>query len=252
MKIHLSRSLCLDVNTNLRQVEEEASLAASSGAELCVFPEGFLHGYKRLVEPALVRLTFASVSAEHPELVFVFGSFTEDRRNRLTVWHRGQECARYDKVHLFGPNGEFDLWEPGDRYVAVRIKDWTLGLMNCNDVRFPEQARALRMQANCDALLAVAWWPWRRNHIWETLLRARAIENGVFTIGCCIAASQHPDEVFAGAGNHVFDPLGDPIPTGDDHTYELDRSRFGAVLIDPLKTYVDIEQIDIGTLKTAP
>ncbi len=226
-------------------MREEASRASAFGADLCIFPESFLHGYKRLANPSEVRKQFAAVSSDHPQVAFVFGSFTEERRNRMTVWQGGEERARYDKVHLFGPNGEFDLWEPGNRYTAVRFKEWTLGLVNCNDIRFPEQARALRMQAKCDALVAVAWWPWRRNHIWETMLRARAIENGVFTIGCCIAGSEHPDEVFAGAGNHVFDPIGDPIPTNDDHTYILDRSRFGAVLIDPLKNHVDVQNVDV-------
>lgn len=243
MKIHLSRTICLDVASNLARMREEASRASASGAELCIFPESFLHGYKRTADPAALRQQFATVSSTHPEVAFIFGSFTEERRNRMTFWQAGEERARYDKVHLFGPNGEFALWEPGGRYTAVRFKEWTLGLLNCNDIRFPEQARALRMQAKCDALVAVAWWPWRRNHIWETLLRARAIENGVFTIGCCVAGSQHPDEDFAGAGNHVFDPIGDPVPTNDDHTYILDRSRFDAVLIDPLRDYVDVRDV---------
>lgn len=246
MKIYLSRSVCLDVSANLDQMQEDASRASASGAELCVFPEGFLHGYRRHAAPSEIRKRFAAVSGDHPGMAFVFGSFTEDRRNRMTFWQEGREKAAYDKVHLFGPNGEFELWEPGSRYTAVRFKEWTLGLMNCNDVRFPEQARALRLQARCDALVVPAWWPWRRNHIWETLLRARAIENGVFTIGCCIASSRHPDEDFAGAGNHVFDPIGDPVATDDDHTYVLDRARFGAVLIDPLKDYVDVRTVDVS------
>jgi predicted amidohydrolase len=245
MKTYLVRSICLDVASNLLQMHEEASRASSTGAELCVFPESFLHGYKRFVNSAEIRKQFATISSNHPRMAIVFGSFTEERRNRMTVWLGGTERARYDKVHLFGPNGEFDLWEPGNHYAAVGLNGWTLGLMNCNDIRFPEQARALRMQGKCDALVVAAWWPWRRNHIWETLLRARAIENGVFTIGCCISGSQHADESFVGAGNHVFDPLGDPVRTGDDHTYILDRSRFAEVLIDPLSTFVDVPHVDV-------
>jgi predicted amidohydrolase len=82
--------------------------------------------------------------------------------------------------------------------------------------------------------------------VWRTLLRARAIENGVFTIGCCISASEHPGETFAGAGNYVFDPIGDPVPTSDDHTYILDRSRLDAVLIDPRKTFVDVRTVELS------
>ena len=245
MRIHLARSICLDLASNLHAMQEEAALAGDSGVDLCVFPESFLHGYTLFTDPSEIRNTFAAVSSEHPRTAFVFGSYTEDRRNRMTFWQGGAERARYDKVHLFGPNGEFDLWDPGNQYTAVRFKEWILGLVNCNDIRFPEQARALRLQAKCDALVTVAWWPWKRNHIWETLLRARAIENGVFTIGCCIAGAQLPGEKFAGAGNHVFDPIGDPVPTNEDHTYFLDRERFSAVLIDPLKNYVDVTDVQV-------
>jgi len=245
MKIHLSRFVSRDPASNFQRLAEEAAQAHGSGARLCVFPESFLHGYTRTVDPAEVRRHFAAVSARHPDIAFVFGSFTEERRNRMTVWVAGQEQARYDKVHLFAPNDEGELWDPGDRYVALKVEPWTLGLVNCNDLRFPEQARALRLGAQCDLLVVIGWWPWRRDHVWRTLLQARAIENGVFTLGCCIAASDHPGETFAGAGNYVFDPLGDPVPTSDDHTYTLDRGRFGAVMVDPLKTFVEVKQVDL-------
>jgi predicted amidohydrolase len=244
MKLHLSRFVCLDVASNLERMEQEGSQAAAAGADLCVFPEAFLHGYRRQLDPALARARFRVLSGDCPHTAFLFGSITEDRRNRLTVWQGGEEKARYDKVHLFRPTGECDLWEPGDRYAAVRLKDWTLGLLTCNDLRFPEQARALRLQTRCDALVAPAWWPWRRDHVLQALLRARAIENAVFTVGCCIAASEHPDELFAGAGNHVFDPLGDPVRTPDDHTYLLDPRLREQVLVDPLETYVDVRTVD--------
>lgn len=245
MKIHLSRFVCMDVPSNLARMEEEAARAARAGADLCVFPEGFLHGYRRVLDPAQARDRFRRVSGDHPGTGFLFGSITEEGRNRVTFWQAGAEKARYDKVHLFAPNGEFELWKPGGYYAAVRFRDWTLGLLNCNDLRFPEQARALRLRAKADLLLVPAWWPWRRDHIWRTLLQARAIENGVFTAGCCISASEHPEERFAGAGNHVFDPLGDPVPTSDDHAYLLDPTRRDALLVDPLRAWVDIADVKV-------
>ena len=245
MQIHLSRFVCLEVESNLARMAEEGAAAAAAGADLCVFPESFLHGYRRALDPALARARFRSLSGDCPDTAFVFGSFTEDRRNRLTFWQGGEERARYDKVHLFAPNGEFELWEPGDRYAAVRFRDWTLGLINCNDLRFPEQARALRLRARCDLLVAPAWWPWRRDHIWRARLQARAIENGIFTVGCGVAASEHPMERFAGAGNHVFDPLGDPVHTLDDHTYTLDPARRNGLIVDPLATAVDIQELTV-------
>jgi len=244
MRVHLSRFICLEVPSNLIRFELEADQAAKNGADLVVFPEAFLHGYTREVEPGLVRPIFRRISGDHPRTTFIFGSITEDRRNRMTVWRGGQELAHYDKVHLFAPHGEYEIWEPGDRYVAVKVGDWTLGLLTCSDIRFPEQARALRLQTHCEALVAIAWWPWRRDHVWETLLRARAIENGIYTLGCCLAASEVPAEVFSGAGNHVFDPLGEPLQAADDHTYHLDKDRLEDVLVDPLKTHISVSRVE--------
>ncbi len=245
MRIHLSRFVTTAVDAGLERMDQEGAAAAAAGAELVVFPEGFLHGYLQPADPAALRARFRRLSGDHPRTAFLFGTITEAGRNRLTFWEAGEARAQYDKVHLFRPNGEDRMWAPGDRYVAVRFRDWTLGLLTCNDIRFPEQARALRLEAGADALLVPAWWPWRRDHVWRTLLRARAIENAVFTVGCCVAASEWPGEPFSGAGNHVFDPLGDPIPTDDDHTYVLDRARAAAVLVDPRTTHVPISRVDL-------
>jgi predicted amidohydrolase len=246
VKVHLARWVCLDVESNLARLEQECSAAAANGADLVVFPESFLHGYTRDAAAPRVRSAFAAISAAWPATAFAFGSFSEARRNRMTVWRDGRERARYDKVHLFAPNGERELWDEGDRYVAARVSGWTIGLLNCNDLRFPEQARALRLRARCDALLAVAWWPWRRDHVWRTLLRARAIENAVWTMGCCVASSEHPGEPFAGAGNHVFDPHGEAVRTADDHTYLLDRERVPPPVVDPAEGFRDIAAIEVS------
>lgn len=245
MKLYLSRWVCLDVDTNLRRMHEEAERAVAGGAEIVVFPELFLTGYTRALDPARARQAFAAISAAAPGALFVFGSISEEGRNRLTACHAGREAARYDKVHLFRPNREHELWQAGDRYVALRSRGLTLGLLNCNDLRFPEQARALRLQARCRLLLAPAWWPWRRDHVWRTLLRARALENGVHVAGCCVAASAHAGEEFAGAGNHVFDPLGTPVETKDDRSYDVDVEHPPALVVDPLDQAVNIDRVEV-------
>jgi predicted amidohydrolase len=245
MKVHLSRWVCLDVASNLERFEAEAGRAVEGGAEIVVFPELFLTGYTRTADLNDVRARFARISAAGPEALFVFGSISEDRRNRVTVWSHGEQVAFYDKVHLFRPNGEHELWDPGERYVALRWRGLTIGLMNCNDLRFPEQARALALEARCDLLLVPAWWPWRRDWVWRTLLRARAIENGVWVLGCGVAGSVFPGEDFAGAGNHVFDPLGEPVRTADDVTYDLDLESPPRLIVEPREEAVGISKVEI-------
>jgi predicted amidohydrolase len=244
MKVFLSRWVCLGAEDNLRRAREEALRAAATGAEVVVFPELFLTGYSRPLEPSRAREVFSEVSAAAPDVLFVFGSISEARHNRVTVWLGGQELAAYDKVHLFHPNGEHELWDAGKSYVAFEWRNLRIGLMNCNDVRFPEQARALKLEARCDLLVVPAWWPWRRDHIWSALLKARAAENELWVLGCCIAGSVEPDE-FAGAGNHVFDPAGEPVRTADDRTYELDVDNPPPTIVDPVEHAVDIERVEI-------
>jgi len=244
MKVYLSRWVCLDSVSNLSRFRTEVERAVGAGASVVVFPELFLTGYSRSVNLVAVRELFARISASAPEVLFVFGSISEDRRNRVTVWSGGAQIAFYNKIHLFRPNGEFDLWEPGDRYVAFKWRGLTIGLMNCNDLRFPEQARALALEARCDMLIAPAWWPWRRDWVWSNLLRTRAIENGIWMLGCCIAGSVFEDEDFAGAGNHVFDPLGEAVRTADDVLYELDVENPPKLIVDPREEAVEISKVE--------
>jgi len=236
--------MCLDVESNLRRLREEALQAAAAGVEMVVFPELFLTGYSRPLESSCAREVFSEVSADAPDVLFVFGSISEARHNRVTVWLGGRELAAYDKVHLFSPNGEHEMWVRGTRYVAFKWRGLRVGLMNCNDVRFPEQARALKLEARCDLLVVPAWWPWRRDHIWSTLLQARAAENELWVAGCCIAGSVESGE-FAGAGNHVFDPAGEPVRTADDRTYEFDLDNPPPTIVDPAEHFVKIDRVEI-------
>lgn len=244
MKIHLSRWVCVDVESNLQRLRQEALEAANDGAEIVVFPELFLSGYSRPLDPQRARQVFAEVSADASAVLFVFGSISEARRNRVTVWSGGEQLAFYDKIHLFRPNGEHELWDPGESCVGFEWRDLRIGLMNCNDIRFPEQARALTLEGRCDLLVVPAWWPWRRDHIWSTLLQARAAENQLWVLGCCIAGSVEETE-FAGAGNHVFDPSGEPVRTADDRTYDLDLENPPPSIVDPVEQYVKIGQVEI-------
>ncbi len=244
MKIHLARWLCADVESNLKRARTETLAAVASGCRIVVFPELFLTGYRRSVDPQVARAVFAELSAAAGDALLVFGSISEGGRNRVTAWNSGRQMAAYDKVHLFRPNREHEMWDPGDRYVAFSWDGRRFGLMNCNDVRFPEQARALRLEARCEVLIVPAWWPWRRDHIWQTLLQARAAENQVWVLGCAVAGSLWPEEDFAGAGNYVFDPVGEAVRTADDRTYELDLDSPPPTIVDPLEQYVAIERVE--------
>lgn len=243
MRAYLSRFVCGSVEENLKRTALEVERAVSQQAELVVFPELFLSGYSQRLEPQRARELFSWLSRKNPQTTFVFGTITEEGKNRLTVWLAGSQVGFYDKVHLFRPNQEQEIWQEGNRYVVVSLPFGRVGLLTCNDVRFPEQARELVLRGKARLLLVVAWWPWRRDHIWRALLQARAIENASWVLGCCIAANTNPEEPFAGAGNYAFDPLGTPISSPDDTTYELALENPPSVLVDPRDTYRTVSQV---------
>jgi len=245
MRAYLSRWVSLEVESNLVRCAKESEAAAAAGAELVVFPESFLHGYHQQVPPERVRALFAEISARHRETTFVFGSFTEDRRNRMTVWREGREAARYDKVHLFALHKEHELWQAGDRYAAVRLGGWTMGLLNCYDLRFPEQARILRLATGCSALVVVAWWPARREVPWRALLQARAMENGVWVLGCCVTAAHWQGRDFAGAGNFVFDPNGEEVPVHPDGLYLVTPEVPVQPAVDSTADYRSVSELEL-------
>lgn len=142
----------------------------------------------------------------------------------------GDILATYRKIHLYDSFGyrESDRMLAGPlEPVTVRLGDLTVGLLTCYDLRFPELARAL-VNDGADVLVVPAAWlagPLKEDH-WETLLRARAIENTAF-----VAAAGQCGRSYCGRSMMV-DPLGVAIAsTGTDEgvvTAELSADRLAA------------------------
>lgn len=240
MRLYLPRFYVRDLAANFAALKRDVDDAAARGCDAIMFPEVFLTGYTGVADPAEVHAKFGELSARHPALLCVFGSVSEQRRNRASVYLAGSSIASYDKVHLFRPNREHEMWEPGTCYTAFTHGEWRIGLCICNDVRFPEQSRALKLQHDVNLLLYPALWPWQRDDVWSALLRARAIENGCFVAGCCVAGVDNGGELFDGAGNYVFDPLGNPVYP-DGRIYELNLSVLSKVMVDTRAEFVDVE-----------
>ena len=244
MRLYLPRFYVRDLAGNLATLERDVDDAAAQGADAVLFPEVFLTGYTGKADPQQVHAKFAQLSARCPQLLCIFGSLTEGRSNRTNVYLAGRSIAHYDKVHMFLPNGEAELWDSGTCYTAFTHGDWRIGLCICNDLRFPEQARALKLAHDVNLLLYPALWPWQRDHVFSALLRARAIENGCFAVGCCVAGVDNGGELFDGAGNYAWDPLGNPVlPQG--RVYTLDASVLEKVTVDTRAQFVDVKDVNM-------
>jgi nitrilase len=158
----------------------------------------------------------------------------------LALGADGALLARYDKMHLFRldagrPGGvdETRLYTPGTAPVAVEVAGWRVGLSICYDLRFPELFRAL---APADLFLCTAAFAAEtgRAH-WETLLRARAIENLCYVAGAAQGGVDAETGFACFGHSRAYGPWGEPLDGGDVDSgervlsYTLSRARLAEV-----------------------
>jgi len=94
----------------------------------------------------------------------------------------GSLAAIYRKIHPFSYSGENRFYTGGKNPVISRIGNINIGLTVCYDLRFPELYR-IYGKARTDLIINIANWPDSRIAHWQTLLKARAIENQCYVIG---------------------------------------------------------------------
>lgn len=226
--------LCLDHHAPAAP----ASARRLAGTDILVFPEMVDSGYAALASGARPHIpgdrllrTFAEWSNTlAPYCVggsVYFRGPSPSPTNTSLVFHRGRRIHRYDKIHLFRPAGDHRFFRPGKSlrtFTAVlRGTRVRCGVIICYDLRFPELTRALAVRG-LDVLFVPARWPAVRDDPWRALLKARAIENQIFVVGC----NARGDE---GGNSYVFDPLGAMVfssrraPGGRAHAVELDLRR---------------------------
>jgi deaminated glutathione amidase len=133
----------------------------------------------------------------------------------------GEAIASYRKVHLFDALSGTAVYRESDELVAggelatADVDGVTVGLSICYDLRFPELYRALAVRGARILLVPSAFTMATGRDHWETLLRARAIENGCFVV----APNQwgpHPPERLNFGHSMVVDPWGTVLATADE------------------------------------
>lgn len=100
--------------------------------------------------------------------------------NRFVFVQPDGSVSFYDKRHTFTLAGENKTYSAGLKKLIITYKGWKICPLICYDLRFPVWSRNAE---NFDILIYVANWPSKRILAWDTLLRARAIENMVYTVG---------------------------------------------------------------------
>ena len=190
-----------EVMSNLESADRLIAVAAAAGARLAALPENFYLIGRHEADKVKVRepdgegpiQSFLAAAARRHRVWIVGGtapiSCTDPGRIRsacLVFDDSGRRVARYDKMHLFRFEAgderydESGTLEGGESAVAVQSPFGRLALSVCYDVRFPELYRGL---GDFDAMFVPSAFtvPTGAAH-WETLLRARAIENQAYVV----------------------------------------------------------------------
>jgi omega-amidase len=87
----------------------------------------------------------------------------------------------YNKRHLFRMGEEPKHYQSGNEKCLINYMGWNIRLVICYDLRFPVWCRNINNEY--DLLIVVANWPEARQHVWQCLLSARAIENMAYVCG---------------------------------------------------------------------
>jgi len=216
-----------DPAANLAVADRLTRAAAADGASLIVLPEKWtaMGSEQELLAAAEPlhgpTLGWARETASELGVDLLAGSFLERVAGReklantsVHVDPHGELRAVYRKVHMFDVEvagqvyRESALEDPGEEIVLSSTHEGvSLGMSVCYDLRFPELYRVLAVEGALIVVVPAAFTLATTRDHWETLLRARAIENQVFVI----AANQfgpHPAGQHSGGRSMIVDPWG--------------------------------------------
>jgi nitrilase len=215
-----------EVAANLHEAGRLIEVAAARGAELIALPEYF--PIMGIDERDKVRVreeegsgpiqAFLADAARRHKVWIIGGSVplvasTSDKvRNSCLVFDpTGRRVARYDKIHLFWfEMGAESYSEPrtieaGKEVVTFDSPFGRIGLSICYDLRFPELYRAMK---EVDLILAPsAFTATTGKAHWETLIRARAIENLAYVLAPA-QGGRHPNGRETNGDSMLVDPWG--------------------------------------------
>lgn len=204
-------------------LDRMAEAISAADADLVVFPELATTGYHVFEDlpavaesiPGRTTETLGAAAAT-ADVGVLFGMPVQEGEAvyNTAVWldTDGEVREQYDKRHLWGD--ERDGYTVGDSYSVVEAPFARVGVQICYDLNFPEASLTLA-RAECDVVINIAAWTARMERDWQTLLPARAVEQGAYVIGCNRAGTE-VGNTFCGRST-IIEPDGSKVvELGDD------------------------------------
>lgn len=212
-----------NVDENFKIIENQIISASKENPDVIVLPEMwntsfFPENVTELADKNGSRTkSLLSSLSKKLNVNIVGGSIANLENNELFntsfIFDRnGKEIASYNKVHLFSPSGEDNVFKAGNKLCIFELDGIKCGLSICYDIRFVEWIRKNALE-NIDIFFLPAAWPDKRTTHWDILNRARAIENQMFVV-CINSVGSTPTMKFAGHSS-IIDPWGEYVITPD-------------------------------------
>ncbi len=199
-----------DKNTNLKTAEKFLNNAHEKNVELAVLPEMFNCPYenKKFIEygeeeeNSLTLNTIKNIATDY-NIHIIAGSIPEKVENNIfnTCFffnNKGKIIGKYSKMHLFDVDvkegikfKESDTLTAGNKFTLVETKWGKIGLGICYDLRFPEFSRLLTLKGADILIYPGAFNLTTGPSHWETLLKSRALDNQVYSVGVAPALNKN-------------------------------------------------------------
>lgn len=174
-----------DKRHNIAHAEK---LIANADADLVILPEMFSTGFD--IDPAPLaetmdgetvnRLKATAINSRKAIMFSIIILEGGNYFNRLLFIRPDGKIRHYDKRHLFSFSGEDRNFSRGKERLIIEHKGFRILPLICYDLRFPVWSRGSN---EFDLIVYIASWPSSRIKVWDTLLKARAIENQCYVIG---------------------------------------------------------------------
>lgn len=216
---------------NLDALVDAITFVSDMELDLVLLPEmsftGFSMNVRRTKESDYCTVNKIKEISKKYDIAIGFGWVKDNGdkcENHYSIVKDSDILIDYVKIHPFSYSGENIVFNGGEKLYLCKFKDFSVGIQICYDLRFPETFQILSKEASL--IVVPANWPQKRREHWNTLLKARAIENQVYMAGInCVGNIGEQvysgDSVILSPNGEIVDPL-KVIHSNDDNIYIYD------------------------------
>ena len=227
-----------DVEAN-QQLMEQWFQQLPGETDLVVLPEMFSTGFSMQVEQLAQEMDGPTMSWLKQQAAclgkVIAGSLMVCENghyfNRFVFVHPSGQVDYYDKRHLFSMGGEHLHFSPGKQRKVFQLKSFRILPLVCYDLRFPVFSRN---RCDYDLLINCANWPGNRSDVWQTLLKARAIENQAYVAGVN-RVGQDASGIRYSGDTMIVDPKGKMMASAETGAGQIVTAKLSNTSLDQFR-----------------